>query len=317
MTSIAKANRVSLTGVFALASIACGNPGAEFSEWTFSLPEDAPIKEYLASTAEGAPDIQLLEDLVIGGNTSDPRAAFGNLLDVAVDVQGNIYAIDFRGNHVQVFDPSGNFLRSLGAKGEGPGEFSGPTEAANVGRWIGIGSNQLSRISLWDLSGEYQGNLPLPMRPVTPVFGTEAGGLVAARRETTFDSEGVESSRLLISAFSATGEFAFDYLDFLLAPRPADKRPSPFSARPTYVATPAGDVYFTPREQYQILAVSKEGSVRWVLRAAAEREPVAEADWLIKMIRSYVRSGQRIQLIEETSLNISSSDRSRAPVHRL
>ncbi|MFH0777466.1 MAG: 6-bladed beta-propeller, partial [Candidatus Eisenbacteria bacterium] len=60
-----------------------------------------------------------------GGRGSGP-GLFDNLMDIAVDRKGNIYAVDMGNDRVQKFDAAGNFLFSWGVRGDGPGEFNEP-----------------------------------------------------------------------------------------------------------------------------------------------------------------------------------------------
>jgi hypothetical protein len=46
-----------------------------------------------------------------------------SISDAAFDQQGNLCLVDFRQKNVQVFDPDGAWLRTMGREGEGPGEF--------------------------------------------------------------------------------------------------------------------------------------------------------------------------------------------------
>ena len=45
---------------------------------------------------------------------------------IAVDPKGNLYVVDTMNGRVQVFDPSGRFMRSFGKLGDGPGMFARP-----------------------------------------------------------------------------------------------------------------------------------------------------------------------------------------------
>ena len=56
-------------------------------------------------------------------NTDDENLAFNLPADLAVDAAGNIYIADSRNQRIQVFDPEGRYLRTVGRKGQGPGEF--------------------------------------------------------------------------------------------------------------------------------------------------------------------------------------------------
>jgi hypothetical protein len=63
----------------------------------------------------------------IGGADSGP-ASFSDAgpWTVRVDARGNIYVLDPDAFHVEVFDTAGNHVRTLGAKGGGPGELQFP-----------------------------------------------------------------------------------------------------------------------------------------------------------------------------------------------
>ncbi|NIM58321.1 MAG: 6-bladed beta-propeller [Candidatus Aminicenantes bacterium] len=69
--------------------------------------------------------LDLEEELSIG-NENDENYMFNGVTDVAADSQGNIYVLD-RGNfRVQKFDHNGQYLQTIGKKGQGPGEFERP-----------------------------------------------------------------------------------------------------------------------------------------------------------------------------------------------
>jgi hypothetical protein len=50
---------------------------------------------------------------------------FGQIIDMTCDQQGNLYLADRKESRIQKFDKNGNFLFSIGQKGQGPGEFLG------------------------------------------------------------------------------------------------------------------------------------------------------------------------------------------------
>ena len=66
-----------------------------------------------------APDIVLSRDVVIGRVT-----------DVAVDAAGQVYVLDGGFDKICIFGEDGSYLRSIGRKGEGPGEFYEPRSLA-------------------------------------------------------------------------------------------------------------------------------------------------------------------------------------------
>jgi DNA-binding beta-propeller fold protein YncE len=65
----------------------------------------------------------------IGGPSKPPARENGKFFsptNVAVDRQGNVYVADTFNYRVQIFDPSGKFIRAFGAQGDRAGEFIRP-----------------------------------------------------------------------------------------------------------------------------------------------------------------------------------------------
>lgn len=65
----------------------------------------------------------------IGGPSKPPARENGKFFgptNVALDGQGNLFVADTMNYRVQIFDPSGKFIRAFGAQGDRPGEFIRP-----------------------------------------------------------------------------------------------------------------------------------------------------------------------------------------------
>jgi len=73
----------------------------------------------------GEPVFDLEEDLSIG-NEDDENYLFYKIGDIEVDSEGNIFVLDCGNHRIQKYDKKGNFLRTIGKKGQGPGEFNAP-----------------------------------------------------------------------------------------------------------------------------------------------------------------------------------------------
>jgi hypothetical protein len=69
--------------------------------------------------------LDLEEDLSIG-NEEDENYLFYRVRGISLDSEDNIYVVDSGNYRIQKFDSSGKYQKTIGRKGEGPGEFRMP-----------------------------------------------------------------------------------------------------------------------------------------------------------------------------------------------
>jgi len=81
-----------------------------------------PVITNSDTPAEGLQEVQLEELWRIGGD-DDEENLLGVIDRVLADDDGNVYLLDIQLVEVQVFDGDGVYLRSLGKRGDGPGEI--------------------------------------------------------------------------------------------------------------------------------------------------------------------------------------------------
>lgn len=67
--------------------------------------------------------ISFEEELTIGGEEQISKAHLSQPTNLVVDEDENIYVSDWSDQDIKVFDKEGNYIRTIGAKGSGPGEF--------------------------------------------------------------------------------------------------------------------------------------------------------------------------------------------------
>jgi WD40 repeat protein len=96
------------------------------------------------------------EDLSIGGEDDRGNIVLFRPSRFIVDQNENIYITDSQDQVIKIFDPDGNYMQTIGAKGEGPGEFSFISDQTFLpdGRLLVMDSRS-RRISIFHSSGEF------------------------------------------------------------------------------------------------------------------------------------------------------------------
>jgi hypothetical protein len=98
--------------------------------------------------------LSLKEDLRLGGPEAKGDYSFNGIMTLAVDAQGNIFVLDYKESHVKVFDKTGKYLRTIGRKGQGPGELDTPQDIAFERRSGDLNVLDSSRITSFDPQGK-------------------------------------------------------------------------------------------------------------------------------------------------------------------
>jgi len=76
--------------------------------------------------APQATQVEAVLEHRLGSANGAPEETFLSVSDRAADDEGNVYVLDQRADRVRVFSPSGEYLRAIGQRGRGPGQFSRP-----------------------------------------------------------------------------------------------------------------------------------------------------------------------------------------------
>lgn len=99
----------------------------------------------------------IAEDLTLGRleGRDDPQV-FGDITGLDVSPEGDIAVLDGHAREVRVFDREGSHLVTLGGRGEGPGEFQGPSAVHfdGLGR-VWVVDPALGRYSVFAPDGEH------------------------------------------------------------------------------------------------------------------------------------------------------------------
>jgi hypothetical protein len=99
----------------------------------------------------------------IGGDDEDEDIFFGVIQAIQTDPSGNVYLLDRQLHQVMILSPDGEFLRTIGREGEGPGEFRHPGDLILLpDGTVGVVQQQPGKIVLLTPEGEPADNFPFP-----------------------------------------------------------------------------------------------------------------------------------------------------------
>lgn len=115
----------------------------------------------------------------VGSVAGDGWDTFGSVQGVAFDDEGNLHVFDRQAAHILVIGPDGSLLRTVGGRGEGPGEFGRVTSAlvARDGSYTVLG---FSQIDLLGPGGTFERRIPLDAILISDVALPD-GRLVTSR----------------------------------------------------------------------------------------------------------------------------------------
>jgi hypothetical protein len=226
---------------------------------------------------------RLTEELRIGTATEGGPEAFADVRGLAVDEAGRIWVLDVQDAEIRVFDRSGNFVRTVGGQGEGPGEFTYPN-----GLVRGPDGNmyvfdpRVGRISVFDTAGRYLEG----QRRVSGGWGflwrggfADDGTLFDYRVQVGVVELGPDMSvRDTIDPPASTQGTDL----YFSGPTPQGGRrvmSVPYLGQPTWEVGPDGDIWTTPTRPYRFDVVSpQEGDTVRIVERVYTPVPVSSSE---------------------------------------
>lgn len=94
------------------------------------------------------------------------------------DTSGNIFISDQKWSHIFKFGPSGNFLKTIGRKGQGPGEFMNPYCLTVTEDFLIVSDTGARKIQVFDREGKYLKSIKV-LKPYIEIVA-DASGLIFA-----------------------------------------------------------------------------------------------------------------------------------------
>lgn len=202
------------------------------------IPTELFIKEDLSLGQRGASEDSMLQD---------PR-------DVDVDETGNIYILDRKAVHIKVFDRQGNFVRAIGKKGQGPGEFQNlSTFQVTPQQEIIVCDPRSRRVLLFKPDGQFLRELSAgKMWMFNQAKADSKGNIVGSH--TVMDRE----PKTELVKFNASLEPLFTIASVPIARYPVF---NPYFPLLYFEVTAAGDVLWGITTEYEFRIVNPDGKI--------------------------------------------------------
>lgn len=99
--------------------------------------------------------VAFVAEMTIDESTLPEDEFFEGIVDIGSDEAGNIYLCDIEACNIKKFSADGKFLKIIGRKGQGPGEFSRPSRMAVTGDRLFIYDGGNLRLCALTTDGEY------------------------------------------------------------------------------------------------------------------------------------------------------------------
>jgi hypothetical protein len=263
--------------------------------------------------SEGILKVHLEELWRIGGE-EDEENLLGVIDKVLVDDEGNVYLLDIQLVEVQVFDPDGVYVQSLGKQGDGPGELRNVRDLVFLPDGsVGMVQGFPGRIVKVDLEGLPAGELkPGGNDPSAGGFfalnsvGSAGGRLVLGGAKIT-RGDNSRTATSFIAAFDLDGAEGVRYLESVnvrdFSRMEFSEKGEFFPRQGGWALADDGRLYVAPvRNEYRVEVHAPDGSLeRTIVRKyeSWKRTP-SEADRAREMMMPFRRRNRNaINLVME------------------
>jgi len=228
------------------------------------------------------------EELRIGATEGDPAKEFGVILQggIAVDSEERISVLDIQAQEIKVFSASGEFIRTIGRRGEGPGEFFGAgLLLMGPGDTLFVPDNRNLRMNWFAPDGSFSGSSPFLFRKegLSQGFRSNAGGIIAEQVNPWISGNPWPEDPQDAVILWASGRNRSDTLA-LFPSGEQNMMIDGFTYDTWYAAFPCWDLTDDMRllvgrsDQYRFVWISSGGQVDRVVTKTHEPRPVTDRD---------------------------------------
>jgi hypothetical protein len=214
------------------------------------------------------PVLKLMEDWTVGAETGGGGPSLAKPWDIAVDEDGLLYVLDVQDACVKVFDGKGAYVRTIGRRGQGPGEIGAafsiiiPTKA----KTLIVNDVRGRRLAFFSLNGVFEKNLPLR--------GLTDGPVVDSRFDVYIDTTDIQKGRESLKKM--TPDLTTVLAEIL--DRPEDISHNPFKARTRWILDTEDRLILGTAVSYELDVFESDGHLSRKIKRDYDPQKVSKAD---------------------------------------
>lgn len=287
-------------GVFALLPLiqACETAAS----WEGTITDSAGVS-IVSNTAtpmwRAGDEWTVAEDLRIGTVAGEPEYQFGLISFMDVGSDGSIYVMDLQAVEVKAYDAEGNYLRTIGGPGGGPGELAQGAAFVYVDPSGGLVIPDLGnrRVNRYSQAGEPTGSFPIQIQAGIPTVWVldDQGRLMTQLRGLNVQGIAALEEGDPIVVYDTTGAVVDTVAVLPKGQMLAETNEQQFSMvifapEPVWDLSTDGTIFYAMNDRFRVLVNDPQGSLVRIITKTVEPKPVEERD------REAIRTAFREQM---------------------
>lgn len=221
---------------------------------------------------------ELEEDLSIG-NEEDENYMFYRTVRIAVDSEENILVLDSGNCRIQKYDKTGNYLQTMGGKGQGPGEFEDPWGIhLDSEDNIYVGDSQRHNINVFGKRGDFKRVIRLPSYTFNFGATKEKNVLMIYTSRLPEKPREGENSLVLVNPEGKIIQTIASY-PYLLPPMIKRRMlGNPYSHRLYFFPAKNGGGIYGHSSEYKLFGLNSSGNLSYIIEIDRPPDPVTNKD---------------------------------------
>lgn len=251
--------------------VVCVFPGQKEAEWkgTIEEIEGGSVVKNPKVPMYGKEVFQMEEELSIGEEGKGDEYMFSVARDIAVDEEERIYVLDSKEAHIKVFDKNGRYIKTIGRKGQGPGEMNSPSSIQiTAQKKIAVNDSSARKIHFFTLEGKFlhavsQRNMGFFTDPIIDKQGNIIASYFIMDNEVTYVLKKFDSQ--LKELFPLFSKVILKYPDF-----------NPFFPKSYWGIIKGDNIIWGFADKYELFIIDNAGKT--VKKITREYDPIKITD---------------------------------------